>query len=128
MMEERDQIPMRFKYSKLLLAATTAAAAITSTSAFAQEDSDAIIVTARRVEERLQDVPISMAVFSQEQLQNRNVVTASDLATYTPSLQTDNRFGSNNATFSLRGFNQDLRTSPSVGVYFAEVVAQRGGN
>ena len=46
-----------------------------------------VIVTARRVEERLQDVPISISVFNQQQLNNLNVVIAQDLANYTPSLR-----------------------------------------
>ena len=45
-----------------------------------------IVVTARRVEERLQDVPISITVFNPQQLANFNVVNAQDLAAYTPSL------------------------------------------
>src|SRR5690606_25584755 len=52
-----------------------------------------IIVTARRVEERLQDVPISITVFSQEQLTKQNVAVATDLATYTPSLSVNQRYG-----------------------------------
>ncbi|CAN7596108.1 TonB-dependent receptor [Phenylobacterium sp. LjRoot219] len=86
-----------------------------------------VIVTARRVEERLQDVPISMTVYSQEQLTNRNVVTGRDLATYTPSLSANSRFGTENTSFSIRGFNQELRTTASVAVYFADVVAPRSG-
>ena len=85
-----------------------------------------IIVTARRVEERLQDVPISITAFSQQQLTSRNVFTTADLATYTPSLQTNNFFGTEKAAFSIRGFVQDNGTQPSVGVYFADVVAPRG--
>jgi iron complex outermembrane receptor protein len=93
---------------------------------FAQDVSDPdIIVTARRVEERLQDVPVSMTVFNQQQLANRNVVNAGDLATYTPSLTTNSRFGSESTSFALRGFTQEGPTSPSVGVYFADVVAPR---
>ena len=46
-----------------------------------------IIVTARRTEERLQDVPISITVFSQEDLSRRNIVTGVDLAANTPSLR-----------------------------------------
>jgi iron complex outermembrane receptor protein len=84
-----------------------------------------IIVTARRTEERLQDVPISITVFNQEQLSQRNVVLASDLATYTPSLSVNQRYGPEKASFAIRGFNQDIGTSPSVGVYFADVVAPR---
>src|ERR1700716_1757850 len=85
-----------------------------------------VIGTARRVEERLQDVPISITVFNQEQLTNRNVVNASDLAAYTPSLSANSNFGSENSSFAIRGFVQDAGTPPSVAVYFADVVALRG--
>ena len=85
-----------------------------------------IIVTARRVEERLQDVPISITVFNQQQITNRNVVNSTDLAAYTPSLSANSNFGIENATFAIRGFVQDAGTPPSVGVYFADVVALRG--
>jgi iron complex outermembrane receptor protein len=85
-----------------------------------------IIVTARRVEERLQDVPISITVFNQEQLTNRNVVNSTDLANYTPSLSANTNFGAENSSFAIRGFVQDAGTPPSVGVYFADVVALRG--
>ena len=85
-----------------------------------------VIVTARRVEERLQDVPISITVFNQEQLTNRNVVNSADLAAYTPSLSANSNFGVENSSFAIRGFVQDAGTPPSVGVYFADVVALRG--
>src|SRR3984893_5317384 len=85
-----------------------------------------VIVTARRVEERLQDVPISITVFNQEQLTNRNVVNAADLAAYTPSLSANSNFGQENSSFAIRGFVQDPGTPPSVAVYFADVVALRG--
>ncbi len=87
-----------------------------------------VIVTARRKEEFLQDVPISMTVFNQQQLNNANITNAADLATYTPSLYANNRFGGDSTTFQIRGFTQELRTTSSVGVYFAEVIAPRGGN
>jgi iron complex outermembrane receptor protein len=85
-----------------------------------------IIVTARRVEERLQDVPISITVYNQQQLANFNVVNAQDLAEYTPSLSANSNFGPENTTYAIRGFVQDAGTPPSVGVYFADVVAPRG--
>ena len=86
-----------------------------------------IIVTARRVEERLQDVPISITVFNQAELDKRNVVTINDLVNYTPSLAVNERFGPEKAAFALRGFNQDDNTAPTVGVYFADVVGVRSG-
>jgi iron complex outermembrane receptor protein len=100
----------------------------------AQASSGDIIVTARRVEERLQDVPISITVFSQAALNSRNITNVTELASYTPSLSVNNRYGAEKATFAIRGFVQDLGTAPSVGVYFADVVGPRssgttpGGN
>lgn len=87
-----------------------------------------VVVTARRREESIQDVAISMSVFSQQQLDDANIINAGDLANYTPSLQTNTRFGGDNTTFAIRGFSQELRTTASVGVYFAEVIAPRGAN
>ncbi|TAL00572.1 MAG: TonB-dependent receptor [Rhodospirillaceae bacterium] len=91
------------------------------------ESPEQIIVTARRVEERLQDVPISISVFDQKQLSARGVTNGRDLAAYTPSLQVNGFFGGNDVAFSLRGFGQDLQTAPTVAVYFAEAVSPRGG-
>lgn len=123
---------MRNSRFRLFLAASTAM--VTSTPALAQSATDEIVVTARRVEERLQDVPISMTVFNDQQLNNRNVTSGADLATYTPSLSANARYGPETATFALRGFVQENFTSPSVAVYFADVIGPRaqggtpGGN
>ena len=84
-----------------------------------------IVVTARRVEEKLQDVPISITVYNQEQLSNRNIVNSTDLAAYTPSLSVNGKYGPDKSSFAIRGFQQDLNTLPTVGVYFADVVAPR---
>lgn len=87
-----------------------------------------VIVTAQRVQQRAQDVPISMTVLDQGQLANRGVTTTSDLALAVPSMSVDNSFGDEASTFSIRGFQQALQTTPSVAVYFADAVVPRGGN
>lgn len=87
---------------------------------------DEVIVTAQRRAENVQDVPISMTVFSEEQIANANMTNAADLTTLTPSLTVDTRFGYENTAFAIRGFTQSLRTTASVATYFAEVVAPRG--
>lgn len=84
-----------------------------------------ILVTARRVEERLQDVPISITVYNQAELTKRNVALATDLGTYTPSLTVNQRYGPEKASFAIRGFNQTVDSAPTVGTYFAEVVGVR---
>ncbi|MBW8753452.1 MAG: TonB-dependent receptor [Sphingomonadales bacterium] len=115
--------------SSLLLGAAFAGFAAVS-PAMAQNATDDsgtgdIIVTAQRVEQRLQDVPISITVFNPDQLAKRNIAVATDLATYTPSLSVNQRFGPEKSNFNIRGFNQDPTTAPTVGVYFAEVVGVR---
>jgi iron complex outermembrane receptor protein len=87
-----------------------------------------IIVTARRVEERLQDVPISMTVIDQERLTKANISSAEDLARAVPGLNVQSRYSSEQTSFAIRGFSQELRTSASVGTYFGEVVAPRAGS
>ncbi len=124
-------------YASVLLA-TSALSAGLSLPTVAQESEtqpaakgfalEEVVVTAQRREERLQDVPISMSVFSQEQLDDANIANAGDLANFVPSLQTNTRFGGDTTTFAIRGFGQELRTTASVGVYFADVVAPRGAN
>ncbi len=124
-------------YSVSMLAAAAVSAGLSS-QVSAQQDApktqtssrvmEEIIVNARRREENLQEVPVSMTVLTQESLSNANITEAGDLATYTPSLMTNTRFGSDSTNFAIRGFSQELRTTSSVAVYFAEVVAPRGAN
>ena len=116
---------------KIVLAATALTSllpvsALAQTAKGAEEaDSSDIIVTARRFEEKLQDVPISITVYNQEQLASRNIVNSTDLAAYTPSLTVNSRYGPDKSSFAIRGFSQDLNTLPTVGVYFADAVAPR---
>lgn len=120
---------MKYQHRTILLAATAlggfvAAPAMAQTAD--ETSANDIIVTAQRVEQRLQDVPISITVYDQAQLANQNVTSAKDLGTFTPGLAVNSRYGSDSTNFSIRGFTQEQRTSATVGVYFADVVAPRG--
>ncbi|MDE8652238.1 TonB-dependent receptor [Novosphingobium album (ex Liu et al. 2023)] len=123
---------MRHTPFKLVLVVTTALCG--AVPVYAQDAGGDIVVTARRTEERLQDVPISITVYSDKQISNKNIVSGADLATFTPSLSANSRYGSETATFAIRGFVQENFTSPSVATYFADVVGPRaqggtsGGN
>ena len=123
---------MKRQYFKSMLYVAVSASSMLSAQVWAQESDDvtadtSIIVTARRVEERLQDVPISIAVASQERLTKVNVASSDDLAKVVPGLNVQTRYSSEQSNFSIRGFSQELRTSASVGTYFGDVVAPRGG-
>jgi len=115
------------------LLAGHAAPALAQDSAEASASGD-IIVTARRSEERLQDVPISITVLDQDTLAKRNITSTADLGAYVPSLAVNSQFGPEKSSFVIRGFTQEYHTAPTVGVYFADVIAPRalgpttGGN
>jgi iron complex outermembrane receptor protein len=128
---------MRTRITRAVLLGASALSAAAAVPALAQDapgdsapaatDSGDIIVTARRTEERMQDVPISLTVYNQEQLDKRNIVNIGDLGNYTPSMMTNSKYGPEKASFIIRGFVQDLGTQPTVGVYFADVVGPRSG-
>ncbi|MET0660955.1 MAG: hypothetical protein ABW110_22680, partial [Steroidobacteraceae bacterium] len=46
-----------------------------------------VIVSARKRDERLQDVPVAVTAFSEQQLRDQNLQTVTDLSTTTPSLR-----------------------------------------
>lgn len=62
-----------------------------------------IVVTARRREERLQDVPVSVTAFSAEGLARSNVQTASDLRTVTPGFTIASEGGKDTMALTMRG-------------------------
>lgn len=80
-----------------------------------------IVVTARKVAENLQDVPVAVTAFSGEQLERQNARSVIDIAKQTPGLTIRESTNSENAaTFSIRGQVQTdilATTDPSVGVY-----------
>jgi iron complex outermembrane receptor protein len=87
-----------------------------------------IIVTARRIEERLQDTPISVSVFTAESLRNRAILTTELLDQVTPNLQFTNDTtlaGNNNSSnIFIRGVGQTDPTStvdPGVALYIDDV-------
>lgn len=86
------------------------------------QEEDAIIVTASRRSESLQDVPMSVDVATGATLQKFNLLDVKDVQRLSPGLQLSNSSGRNN-TATLRGvtFDPDQGTSPSVDLYINEV-------
>lgn len=83
---------------------------------------DEIVVTARRREENLQDVPIAVTAFSEEALKEKAISDRTSLADNTPSLFTINGgYPREFAFFALRGQGPAFGSTPGVVNYFAEV-------
>ncbi|HEX9877393.1 MAG TPA: TonB-dependent receptor [Gammaproteobacteria bacterium] len=87
-----------------------------------------IIVTARRIEENLQDTPISITAITATELEQRQVFSTEDLDRVTPNLQftNDTTLAGNNSSsvIFIRGIGQTDPTStvdPGVGLYIDDV-------
>jgi len=85
-----------------------------------------VVVTARRREESLQDVPIAITALSGNFLREQNITELTDLGTHVPSLRFSEGGGSTNIPLiTLRGQRPSevlLTLDPAVPIYFAEVV------
>lgn len=94
----------------------------------APADADTIVVTARRTEERLQDVPVAVAAFGSEALQERKIDSETDLQIATPGLTVRQTGSSDQLNFAIRGQSIDSfsNSAPAVVTYFNEVPAGGG--
>ncbi|HVT35004.1 MAG TPA: TonB-dependent receptor, partial [Nevskiaceae bacterium] len=66
---------------------------------------DSIVVTAEKREERLQDVPVSMSVINQEQLERANITQVTDLNRAAPSIEVNGEPGNADTRISIRGIS-----------------------
>src|SRR5271168_4170262 len=81
-----------------------------------------VIVTARRVSENVQDVPIAIVDLNSTQLNLQSVTTANDLARVAPGLSIMNTAANTGAvTYSIRGQGSTFGSGPGVIPYFDDV-------
>ncbi len=90
---------------------------------------DEVVVTSRRVEERLQDTPIAVSAFRADDIERLNVRQVGDVAAFTPNFVSNpGPTGGNDAFFFIRGVGQtDLNpaTDPGVATYIDGVYLGR---
>ncbi|MBB4839979.1 iron complex outermembrane receptor protein [Sphingomonas kyeonggiensis] len=89
-----------------------------------------IVVTAQRREQSLQDVPISVNVFSAATLDALGAQSAGDIDTFTPGLTIDDT-SVTQPHYAIRGVSSDdfgIGTEPAVGVFIDGVYTGRSGS
>ena len=140
---------MRFGHMNLIKFGMVSAIAL-SVPAYAQEDpvqsadstssevestessdtgSDEIVVTAQRRSENLQDVPISIAAFTGEQLTEANVFTVQDLGRVATNFQATKGVQSSFLRINIRGIGAAGNTTiePSVAIFVDGIYVPRAG-
>lgn len=102
---------------------------IAQDAAEADNAGDEIIVTARRREESLQDVPVAVSAFSGEALEMRGALDLTDVGNITPNTTLETSRGSNSTLSAfIRGIGQQDPVSgfePGVGIYLDDVYLNR---
>ncbi len=78
-----------------------------------QQPQDQIIVTAQKVEENVQEVPISMSLLDEFAIEDNNIRTISDIGLYVPNLQQFSVGGAGMYTPGMRGLTADVHTASS---------------
>ena len=85
-----------------------------------------IIVTAQKREQRLIDVPISLAALSGDEIRARQIASMDDLASAVPGLAIEDTAGGTRR-ISIRGISNDVGSySPVIGVYLDEADVTSG--
>jgi len=79
-----------------------------------------VVVTARRREERLQDVPVAVTALSGEALQSAQIVNAKELVALVPSLNVNSGNAREGNRFTIRGQGVTLGAGEGVVAYMAE--------
>ncbi len=90
------------------------AAGLLSLSAWSQEVTE-VVVTARRREENLQDIPVAVSSFSADEIEKQGISTTADVVKLVPGVQFDQGFSAADTRISIRGINSERgRTSAAV--------------
>ena len=109
--------------------AQTASSAAPVGRAGASGDVEEVVVTARRREEALQDVPVAVTAVSAAQLEARTVKTILDISRIAPGLNIgEGTRGAAVPIISMRGQENTgtaITNGPAVGIYFDEVYLGR---
>src|SRR3546814_20138571 len=98
------------------MVAVIAAMPAQAQEAAAIEAAGEIVVTAQKRVQNVQDVPISIAVVSGEELQEQGSASLVDYAGYVPGMNVSNGGTPGQTTITLRGV-APLNASQTVGIY-----------
>ena len=104
--------------------------AFTLTSLFplatlSQDSIEEIIVTARKREENLQDVPLTVSAFTDSALEERGITSLQDIADFTPGFDFAQAFGRNDFRPVIRG-QANILGRANAGLFIDGIIVEEG--
>jgi len=135
-------------FSRMLMCSAAASALVLPAAVYAQDSADnepqsetsvaddlasgnAILVTATKREQTLQEVPVAVSVTTAETLDREQIRDLKDLQNIVPSLRVTQLQSSANTNFIIRGFGNGANNAgiePSVGVFIDGVYRSRSAS
>jgi iron complex outermembrane receptor protein len=125
-----SKTPIKASHSTKLLATAIAATSLLMADLSAQaRELEEVVISARRVDETLQSVPLAVTAITADKLEQSGVQQLFDLQNTTPALVMTPSQGRNGmSSIGIRGqksSGSQLAQDPSVAVYIADVVQMR---
>ena len=114
--------------SLLLLGSTLAysgSAAAQDGTAAEEPGLDEIVITARKREENLMEIPVSVSVITSEFIESSNLLSVNDIAAVTPGFKVNNAFGRQGDRPLIRGVS-GISTGVELAGYFVDGVYVSG--
>lgn len=107
------------RFSKAILLSTASCVLGAVSPALSQEVSfeEEILVTARKKQESLKDVPISISAFTADALQDKLIINVPSLSDFTPGFQQQQAFGRDGDRPVIRGASNILEAEGKVGFF-----------
>ena len=98
-----------------------------STPAAAQDAGviEEIVVTARKVEENLRDIPLSVSAFTEQALEEQGIVSLQDIADATPGFDFAQAFGRNDFRPVIRG-QSTIQGRANAGLFVDGIIIEEG--
>ena len=94
-------------------------------ASYSQDSIEEIIVTARKREENLQDVPLTVSAFTESALEERGITSLQDIADYTPGFDFAQAFGRNDFRPVIRGQSNILGRA-NAGLFIEGIIVEEG--
>ena len=120
---------LRLSMAAILVSHLPGNAGAQTSSDDAMTSLESVVVTARRREESLQDVPVAISALTADQLQAQNVRTLEDMTAFAPNIKVNaGRATSSTINAYIRGVGQNdplWGFEPGVGIYIDDVYVAR---
>ena len=114
-------------YRSILFTAAVAVLSGAPLPAQAQQDADVeeIIVTARKIEENLREIPLTVTAFTEQSLEDQGIVSLADIADSTPGFDFAQAFGRNDFRPVIRGQSNILGRA-NAGLFVDGIIVEEG--